>query len=350
MSKLNRVRKFMISAADKEASYGAAEAVDSLIVAEASAFMQPDDTIIDNQDHLTGTQEPTDSELIASANMLSLNQARAKPHTIATVLAYLLGGTVTTSTPDGATNTRKHRLTIAAGTTLPTTTIEALLATGIQKKYPGAMCNDATLRVQRGANRIVSLQSNWLTSGNESTGSGDVAEVSEASLNAGNSGVWLGAVAYSGSTDDDLDTTTTDLDGSPADIASKVQSIEWRPDNQINKEDQFRLNSGLYYGGSDKNAIKQGLTLDFDYDDETEVDRLRAQTAVSLQWKIRGPEIETGFYYGMNLIFPRLKYQGVQRAESNGKLVNQVTMTVQEDPTYGSLILDLFNEQTAYAG
>lgn len=348
MAELNRLRNIQVSAATKETTYGTAVAVDSLIKCEQASIVTPDPQIVNNQDLLGATQEADDQEIVAMAQRLAFNQPRAKPHTVAFTGSYGLGA-VATTTPDGATNARKHTITPVNAVTLSSFTVEGLLKSGLQKKYAGGGISDFALRIQRGANRKVALSSNILLCGSSADGTATESEISEAALNAGSQcGVWLGATTYSGTNDDDLDYTTTDLT-SASDIASTVRSIEWSVNNNPDPEELYRLGSGLYLGAFERGDLVQTVNLDYDYADETEVERLTNQTAVAFQVKIRGAEIETGFYYGMNLIFPKLKYAGVERAVDRGKLVNRIRMQVLEDATYGSVILVVFNIQTAYA-
>lgn len=349
MANLNRIRKIMVSAAAKEASYGAGAAVDALIRVDSENLPNPKHQIINDQDLLGGTEEPSDQEIIAKAYSLPFGQKRVKPHTLAFWGAFALGA-VSTSTPVGATLARKHVITPKAlDPVMPSFAVEALFKSGVQKAFPGAFFSDGTLRVNRGANRMVSLQSNILLSGNHAAGTGNVTEKSEAALNGGNSAVWLGATTYSGSTDDDLDLSASDLSGTPAEIESAVRSLEWQFQNNPDEDDLYRLGSELFFGAAERGDRTQKVVLNYDYADHSEIDRLEAQTKVALQWKLRGALIETGFYYGMNLIFPALKYSNTQVVVDKGKLVNQVEMQVLEDPTYGSVILVVFNKQTAYA-
>jgi hypothetical protein len=348
MANLNRIRKIMVSAAAKEASYGAGAAVDSLIRVDVENIPSPKHQIINDQDLLGGKEEPSDQEIIAKAYSLPFGQKRVRPHTLAFWGSYALGA-VSTSTPVGATLARKHVITPKANDpAMPSFAAEALFKSGVQKKYPGGFFTDGTLRVNRGANRMVSLQSNILLSGNYTAGTGNVSEEAEAALNGGNSAAWIGS-AYSGANDDDLDLTTSDLAATPTTITSGVRSLEWQFQNNPNEEDLYRLGSGLFFGAAERGERTQKVMLNYDYEDQTEIDRLEAQDQVALQFKIRGAQIETGFYWGANLIFPALKYANVQVGIDQGKLVNQVEMQVLEHATYGSVILVVFNKKAAYA-
>lgn len=349
MSELNRNRKILIASAEKETAYAdGVPAVDSMIKADQDSIGAPEPTIINDQDLLGASREPASQEILALHNTLALNQSRCKYHTLATVAAFGLGS-ISSALADTASSTYKHVFGVLDADALPTTVIEELYKSGVQKLYPGAGCQSFTLRVNRGTNRRVGLSSNWFMSGDSSAGTGDVTEKSEAAINGGASAVYLGAVAYSGTTDDDVDMATTDLAATPTTITSSVRSFEWSFDNNVSIEDLFRLGSGLYPGAFERGDINQTVTLNFDYASEAEVDRLINQTQVAFQFKHRGAEIETGFYYGLNLIFPALQYESARRAIDNGKLVNQITMRVLQEPTYGSVVMNLFNEIAAYA-
>lgn len=348
---LNRLRKFYVSAATKEASYGTAAVVDSLIKLETAGSAELTPSIANDQDLLGGTEEPGDQEILARYWQVPFNIPRIKPHALAFWAAYALGS-VTTTTPAGGTTARKHTFTpLANNPVMPSFTLEEYVKSGEQNQLSGGMFDGGTLSVARGANRRVALQSNILCGGSLAAGSRTVTEKSEAALDAAlTTGVWLGAVTYSGSTDNDLDTTSTDLSGSPTAIKSYVRSIEWRFNNNPDAEDLYRLGAGLGFAAAERMERTQTLTLNYDYQDDTEQTRLTSQTEVAFQWKIRGAQIESGFYYGMNLIFPKLQLTTARRGVDRGKLVNQLEFQVLEDTTFGSVILDVFNVQTAYAG
>lgn len=351
MAELNRNRNILVSWDSKEAAYGTAAAVDSLLKVDVENIPNPNHTIINDSDQLGASEEPSAQEIIAKANSMTISQKRAKYHTLAGILVYGLGDVASaladTGTP--ASGAYKHVITPRESDVMDSFTAEALFKTGVQRKYPGCGVKSWMVRVERGANRIVSVSADILMSGAAVTGTGDVAEKAEAAINAGNSGVWMDEEAYSGSTDDDCDPTSTDLDGTPDSIVGKVRSLEWSGDNRPDEDDLYRLNSGLNYGAFERGERIQKVNLNFDYADESEIDRYEAQTQVALQWKIRGAEIETGYYYGVNLIFPLLQIESIQRAVDKGKLVNQITYQVLQDATFGSVVVDVFNEQAAYA-
>ena len=352
MAELNRSRDILVSAALKETAYGTAQTVDSLIAAALATMPNPTPTIINDSDRLSASEEPTDQEIIATANEMTLAQPRVKPHTLAFLATYGLGA-ISSALADSGTSaaaTYKHTITPVVALALPSFTMEALMKVGLRKEYPGCGVGSINLSGTRGANRALDVSADLIVSGNDTTGAGSATEKAEAAINAGpTTGVYLGAVAYSGSTDEVCDPATTDLAATPATLTTLVESFEWQFDNQIDAEGLYQFGSGLYYGTMERTGRLQKVVLNFDYTDETEVDRLIAQTQVSFQWKTRGALAETGYYYGMNLIFPALKYESVQRVETRGKIVNAVTMQVLQDATYGSVILDIFNKQAAYA-
>lgn len=350
---LNRNRDILLATATKESSYGGGATVDSLIAADLATIPQADPTIINDSDRLGASEEPTTQEIIALAHSMSFSQSRVKPHTLASIAVFGMGSVSSALADSGvpAVSTYKHEITPIADDDMPTTVAEMLIAAGIRRRYVGVGVNSFSLTGQRAANRAMDLSAELLISGNDGSGSGSATEKVEAAVNAAvTTGVYLGATTYTGPNDEVCDPATTDLDGSPTDIASSVQSFTWNYDNQISPDDQYRIGSGLFFGTMKRGTGRiQTVDLNWDYADETEYTRMKSQTVMAFQWKVRGALAEAGYYFGANLIIPKLMYQSHQVVEVNGTLMNQVTAQVMDDGTNPTAILVVFNEQAAYA-
>jgi hypothetical protein len=110
---LDRLRSVQVSALAKEAAFGTAETVDSLIRWNSGVIPAQQVQTINDQDHIGGTEEPTKAEVFARLLAFPFTQTRCKPHTLGFVAAYAMGTVVTSLC--GST-TYRHHITPAVAT------------------------------------------------------------------------------------------------------------------------------------------------------------------------------------------------------------------------------------------
>lgn len=345
---LDRLRSIQVSAAAKESDYDTARAVDSMIRFNAGVMPNDEVQTVNDQDLIGGTEEASDAELLVQSLALPFAQNRVKPHTLAFTAAYALGG-VAVTTPSGATDTRKHTFTPQASAAQPSFTLEGLMKTGVQLKYSGLFIDSFGLTFQRSANRYLNLSGQAYGSGTQVAGTATESEIVEGGLNAANAAVWFDNTTYEGSTGDDLDLTDNELTSNPTADSANIVSLDWQYRNNMDTDFLYEVGSGEQFGGDDRLARDQTVTLVRLYQDETYRAYATDQTEVALQCKVKGALIETGFYYGMNLIFPLLQIQDRDVSEQGGRMIETIVFYVLEDSTYGSVTLDVFNVQAAYA-
>lgn len=353
----NKARRLYFSAKSKQTALDTAQTVDQRIDFDVNSLPGQDIDTVNDADLLGTDDEPADSFLTAIRGSMPFAQPRVRPNTLAFVLAYFLG-TAAVSTPGGATNTRKHNFTGASvsAADMDLFTMEALLETGSTEQYKDGIVNDLSLTINRGANRHVGLSGNMIFSGNRTTGSTTPGAISENPLNAGkDTGIWIGqGSTYDGTTADDLDPTANDLTGGTiVDLAGstyKTESVTWNASNNFNPEDNYNIGGGEEMDTMRRQDRTGTVNIVFDMDDNSFITDLINNNFHALQVKIRGAEIETGFYYGLNLIFPRLKYRSLRPVNANGVVKHQAEFEVQTDSTHGPYEIDVFNIQDgAYA-
>jgi len=347
---LDRLRNVQVSAASKETTFGTAQTVDSLIRWNIGAVPADAPQIVTDQDLIGASEEPTDTILVAQAMAFPFAQTRVKPHTLAFIAAYALGSCSTT-TPSGAVNARAHTIAPLSTTTLPSFTLEALMTSGEQLKWPGCFVDRFTLSVPRGANRFASLNGEIVGGAEKTAGSASASEVSEGGLNAAWSSIWLNATTYDGSSNYSLSLTTSDLTSNPSNDNDAAISFEWEYANNIDRDFQYVLGSEYYMGGVDRVARTQTVRYTRLYSDETYADALTAQTDYALQLRIKNAVIDAQpqFCYGMDLVFPQLRLSERRVQEQGGRLTETLTFSPLEDATYGSVQLIVVNRQTGYA-
>ena len=346
---LDRLRNVQVSAATAESPYDTAAAVDSRILVNAGVI--PDDAVevVNDLDLIGGTEEASDSELIAQSVTFPIAQNRVKPHTLAFMASYALGS-VATTTPAGGTTARKHTITpILTTADMASFTTEGLLKTGLQKSWSGCMMDSFDLSFQRGANRFCNITGSALGSGTVTDGTATQTEVSEGGLNAATAGVWLDATTFDGAMSEDLDLTANDLTSNPSALGANVIGLEWNYRNNIDPDFLYTIGSGDQFGVAERVARDQTLTLTLLWQDETYRDYLIDDTDLALQVKVKNAQIGAeGLYYGWQAVFTKLRIASRPKSESGGRLVETITFNVLQDATHGSVILDVFNIQTAY--
>ena len=351
---LDRLRNVQFSTNSKEASYDAGDTVDSKVRMNIGSIPVDQVQTINNQDQIGATEEPDDAELLSQSLAFPYAQNRVPPHTLAFVAAFAMGS-IATTTPSGGTTARKHTITPATSATLLTFAMEGLLKTGLQKKYTGMMTDSMSLSFERGANRFLNISGQMYGSGTVTDGTATTSVISEGGLNAATAGIFLDNTTYDGTMTEDLDVTANDLTSNPSNDAANFISWEWGYNNNMDLDFLYEVNSGNQIGGSDRLARSQSLRYTRLYQDESYRAWLvpasgNTLPALAMQVKIKGTQIAAeGLYYGAQVMFPLLKLADRTIEEQNGRMVEVLDFHVLQDATHGSVILEVFNIQTAYA-
>lgn len=348
---LDRLRNIQMSTNSAESAYDTADTVDSKILVNAGVI--PDDSVevIDNLDLIGGTEEPGNATLISQSLTFPMAQTRVKPHTLAAIASFALGSVTTTAAGGSAATTKRHKIVPAASTTMNSFTMEGLLKTGLQNKYSGCVVDGFNLSFTRQSNRFCDLTASILGSGTTTSGTATASEVAEGGLNAATAAVWLTNAAYDGTPDEVLaiGSTDSDLAGNPAALGANVIGFEWDYQNNIDPGFLYTIGSGDQFGIAERTARSQTVTLTLLWQDETYRANMISDDDMALQLKIRNAEVASeSFYYGINLIFPKLRIQSRPRSEQSGRIIETITFTVLEHATQGSVELNVFNIQTAY--
>lgn len=355
---LNRIRKLYVSADSKESTYGTAVATDSMLKVDAGVITNREVGVVSNNDLVGGTEEPTEQFLTNKSVALPIAQARVKPHTLATIAAYALGKHVT-STAGGATNARKHQFTTsgAPDVTLPSFTAEGVLKSGLIQVYPGMFVDSFNFSVNRGANQFASLTSTCYGCGTVSSGSeNNRSEIDEDPISGGTAGIAIGTGVYDGATEDTNDDVASFDIASATDITGQVTSFEYAYANNVDRDFLYQIGGGEVYNIAEKTARSQTVTITKLWQDDTYRTGLYNQTTYSLQARFKGADIDAGYPYGCCFTIPKAVLQSADVSDDGGRLVETLTFLPLWDATtsgtpnpFGSVIIDVFNAQTAYA-
>lgn len=334
MADLTKARYFMVSHAAKESSYATAATLSSRIPFGQEAFVSHAPETETDAALLGGALGPTKQYLLGNPLEGNLPLPLCTPHELAFIVAYGLGSVVTT-TPDGGTKTRRHRMTPKRGSSdLPTFSMQEYKTSAVQVQYRGSAISDFEMSMTRQANRIVTASATMLA-GRLSTGTANVGVIDEEPLNADNSRISMGTFdggVFKTITEDHLVLATQDVGTGYTDLTEKVNSLNLTWANNINRDRLYTMGSGTRFGSMRRGTPTLGLALNLDYEGQDYVTALSNQTDLALQWKIRGPNIEgsgnSGFYYGLNLIFPRLRVGGHTYEAAGDDQGEALTLTV----------------------
>ena len=357
---LSRKFAFNVSAAAKETAYDTAQTIDNKILVNLGTIPQENVEVIDDNDLTGGTEEATGQSVISRNVTYDVGISRGKPFALGFFGAYGLGAHAVRAADTGsaASAMKQHSCTpVDNDGGMNSFTFEGDKDGTTKKKYSGGLISTFSLSIARGANRMVSLDASILGSGTEVDAGSAQTEPSETQLNAATAGAFLSTTALASgeasaaNRSQNLAPATSDLSGSPTNLTSTLRSMTWDYDNGIDVDSLYRVGGGNTLAVGERVGRAQTLTLDFDWANDTEIDRLVAQTEVSFQLLVQGPvSAEAGYYPGFNLIFPQLQYQTVEVVDDGGTLVNRVTMRVLDDAggVHKSVYLDVFNTTATY--
>ena len=356
---LNRIRKLYVSAATAESTYGTAIATDSMLKVDAGVITNREVGVVSNNDLVGGTEEATEQFLTNESVALPIAQARVKPHTLAMIAAYGIGNN-TVTTPGGATLSRKIQIDTsgAPNTTLPSFTAEGILKSGVNQVYPGMFVDGFNFSVNRGANQFASLTSTCYGCGTVSSGSDtSQTEKDENPISGSTAGIAIGTGVYDGTTSDTNDDVSIfDIAGA-SDITGQVTSFEYAYQNNVDRDFLYQVGGEKIYNIAEKTARSQTVTITKLWQDDTYRTALYNQTEYSLQARFKGAAIEAGINYGCCFTIPKAVLQSADVSDDGGRIVETLTLLPLWDATtgatpnpFGSVIIDVFNKQTAYAG
>lgn len=333
------------SALTKEATYGAAEAVDTKFRLNTSPPRLIKSKIPD-LDLQGGTEEVGSYDLLDQHVRFTVGMPYATPHFLAFIVGYGLGA-VTTSTPEVGQTARLHEFSPkTSDNLLPTFTAEVVHATGVQKQYVGCYVDSYTIRVTKGG---------WVEATAEiigksmATGSGSASAISEAFLGAKDCAAFYSTGAYDGSMSQDK--STSDLGSA---VASKAisQEFEWTVNNNSDPKDNEEFDSGGLMARAERSRRTQTYRLQHEYmEDDVLLGYYENDTVVRHELECHGSVLAgdaVGTYFGFNLIFPNLEILEIDWPEALGKQMIAASFGVKEDATYGSVKFGVINAQTGY--
>ena len=147
------------------------------------------------------------------------------------------------------------------------------------------------------------------------------------------------------------DAWTAVIVGVKTDMSAKVIGFDYKVDNGM--EPVYELGNQTFFATRFERAGRfvHTLNVKFELEDQEHHDKLLTNNGVpepmTLSIPIVGDAIST-LNYQCILWFPRVRYLSAVNSREGDKLICDATFQVEEDATYGSIIVETANKVSAY--
>lgn len=354
------LRKVMFSLFDKEATYDAGPAAwttgSACQMSEyaAASKVQWDDEVAADGDSISGQEMATHQELVRQGVKLSYEEPRAKPNTLAGMMALALG--TVASTQDGTETAYRHKVSMASAMTLPSIGAQVQHESGVQYKYTGLKASGFTL--SRGGNDpFWSFSTEIIGSGKRVTAADAfVAAISESWLRWGDTKIYLKDTAGTPITVPTTPSqTAANLGGSEVNISSRILGCSIKLDNAHAGEMGYRAGSGMTRVSL--HPTRRSATVEFSLECDTaeeanDIARYVSQTKLAMEINCNsGVLVDTtggAFFYGFIILIPFMQLQPFERSEESERDTMQFTGKVLSDLTNPALVGFVYNVRSGY--
>ncbi len=327
----------------KESTYGTPATLATAFNFEGPITdIQPNE-IHTNENEVTGLNEPSKQEIL-NWKLNGNHQQRAMPHNLAHFLAMVMGK-VTTDQPDSTNEPTVYRHFIErdlVNIALPSITMVEY--DGIaNKRFSGLFGKSVKVSGERGD--FVKLEAQFGGMGKEEANSDSKPTV------AGESYLRYGDVNFTrgGSISGSVATGDLAVGGLPTSFMGDLQSFEWSIDNQA--KTFYEMGDGSSYVSRVERGDKfnHSLSAVLEMQDDAHKSGLVNGTEYVMNIPIIGAVIASGsFKFSCDIIFPKVVYKEAKK-DRDGEIVTvNAEFQVLEDSTYGSVIIKIINEQSAY--
>lgn len=342
----------------KEVAYG-----DGVSVIDSAFKMEPGPVTQELNNLFTDAEEVTELEEVSETQELSRSSAltqamRATPHGLAYFGTLAWGQVISTEVASlAAGRVYKHEVVL--------TTTPALLPSvgwvdhnsGKTREYNGGIAARMAITGERNGH---------IRNEVDVIGSGSFTDVSttkpalltaEPFLRTGNTKVWLGTGTI-GTSSLAQSNTVSDISGPPTDLKCVLDSFNYEINNNPLSDEGYGFGSGTVRCQHERGARTQTLGFTMEHDGSlAEVDRMLAQTNLAMEIENQsGVEIvaASGFFYGFNLAFPRVRYITAALGGGRGKATVEITAQPLEQATntlnQRAAMLTVWNATSGYAG
>lgn len=350
--------QLMLSLFDKEASYDAgpaawanANACSLLEFDDASAHEEWDDEQAYNEDVAT-REFPNKSEIVRQSVRLTYTESRAKPNSLAGLMALALGSV--TSAQDAALIAYRHSLSPAAANALPSIGAQVKRENGRQYKYTGIKSDSYTLSYNNQG--YLQLVVPLIGSGSRATAADAfAASISESWLRWGDAKLFVKDTA---GTAISIPATpaqgSSNLGGGNVDLSSRVLDFSHVFTNGLNAALGYRAGGGKVRKNLHPAKRSATVTLRLEADDTTEaaeLDYYLNHASLALELNLDSGSVIAGggvFKFGLILIIPLLSLTSLPRTHEAEREVLTMEGRVKDDGTNPVVRAYVYNAQSTY--
>lgn len=327
----------------KEAGYGTPAGITTAFNFEGPITdVQPNEVRTDESE-TTGLNEPSLQEIL-NWKLDGTHQQRAMPHNLAFFLALVMGK-VTTDQPDVGNDPTVYRHFMErdlTNITLPSVTLVEY--DGIaNKRFSGLFGKSVKISGARGD--FIKLEAQVGGMGKEEPNADSKPPV------VGESYLRYGDVNFNrgGSLSGSVAGGDLAVGGSPISFKADLLSFDWTMDNEAKTFYEMGDSSGYVTRAERGDRFQQNLTAILEMQDDSHKTGLVNGTEYVLHIPVTGAVIAGGsFNYSCDIIFPKVVYKEAKKDRDGEVVMVNAEFQVLEDPTYGSVIVKVINEQTGY--
>lgn len=352
------LRKLALSLEDKENVYGsgpaawtAGAASSMLDFEESSAVATWDDTVVNDLDVVTGKELISIQEIPRESVRLTYQEPRAKPHSIAGLMALCMG--TVAATQDGAFLAWRQKITKAASTALPSIGAIAKFEAGDQRQMRGLKGDSWSLSIN---GPYLQFQSEMIGSGYRATdATAFPASISESWLRTGDARIFIKDTAGTPITTSGAPTQgSANLGGSEVNFSTRVRSLTINWNNSHAAEAGYRASTAKLRGNFHPVRRAGTMSLAIDVDTATEATDLAyylTQKQLAFELNVdSGVLIDAAgaFKYGIAVIIPRVQLTSIPRSSTDEFDVLTFEGAILDDGTNSELIGYTWNAVDAY--
>ena len=217
--------------------------------------------------------------------------------------------------------------------TMPTTTMEYGNTVAAMDQFKHLIINDFSVTIGSSETGVIDATFNgfanlhYLNTGvltrnaavNNSAFSAGNDFSAEPLINFFSTGSWIGATENTPFVPGSVDFNGSDLNGS-TDLTAALNSITFGMNNGITQEMLLRAAGGGVINNAERG--ERSLTLELQFRKDTDFAALSlANTQKALEIQFAGPEIDTGYRYGMDLFWPVVQF--MNPAQDDGSPINE---------------------------
>ncbi len=320
----------------KETAFGTPGTPNTSLVFGGKPFAIVPGKVWTNGDEFTGDVAPTRARVL-TWKMDAKQSGLASPHNLALFLSWLLNSCVSSEVSAGPPLVQKHKISMNKGLIeCPTRTLWEYNGARYLE-YPGVGCSQVSLSCDR--EDFLKIEATMIGMGKSTVVTPDPtrpAQVLEDYLSYGDADIKRGGT-YNG----------TAVSGGTS-IAPRVKNFKIDLGNGLKSAYLFNDNTGFSGRAIRARMLDAKVSMTLEYEDETEMDALKAGTPFVLEIPVVGALIDATHHFEGRFIFPRVSYAKVEQDVDDGVLIANVDFNVMADPTYGALDVWIQNSQPSY--